>query len=330
MNTQNLSAVWRAVGSPPAFRELPAELPATGTRPPTQVAGAFTARINLPNICGEPKGRTFIYPILFLSTLLSVLPVLQLTAQVLDWVDPVETAFAGSTTARSSDPRLAWRNPAALGNLEKRFNILAAFAPSVLGIEGYREGAFTAAATFGKHLAVGLSGAGLGAGAYQEFSGGATAASTIANNLRIGASLIARSASIDEYGSQIVPLLDLGAQIDVTPWFTVGASFVNATRTTLADEEIPQRLAMGMLFSQDSTFSLSMDVLQELRSDLGVGIGLSLLAVDGLTLRAGLATAPRTLGYGIGYQLGDIRVDYGGAYVAPLGYSHVFGVGVAW
>lgn len=320
MNTQRFSAACRAVPS----------VAPCGERCTPDSALSVGVSANLPMIYAEPKGSTPLYPLLQFLSLLLLWSGNPLSAQVLDRVDPIETSFAGSTSARSGDARLAWRNPAALTKLEKKFNIVVAFAPSVLGIEGYREGSFTGAVSFNNRFAVGLSGAGLGAGSYQEFSGGVTTAASVGRNLRLGFSLFARTASIDEYGSQIVPLLDLGAQIDVTDEVTIGASFVNTTRTTIADEEIPQRLAVGMLYAPDSTFSLSLDVLQELRRDLAFGIGISFIPVEDLTLRAGLASEPGTVGYGIGYRLGDVHVDYGGTYVDPLGFRHVFGVGVLW
>ncbi len=327
MNTRRFSAACRAVRTLPYFSGTPCTTPFFHHKPARR--GDKSTKI-----CPGQKGGTILYPFaalpLLFSILLLLLSALPIRAQTLDRVDPLETAFAGSTTARSGDARLAWRNPAALANPEKKFNILAAFAPSVLGVEGYREGSFIAAMTIGPRIAVGINGAGLGAGSYREFSGGVTTAGTVADNLRLGFTLSARTAVIDEYGSQIVPLIDLGAQIDVADGIVLGASFVNATRTTIADEEIPQRLAMGMLYAPDSTFSLSLDILQELRRDLAFGLGLSFVPLDDLTLRAGVASEPGTLGYGVGYRMGDIRVDYGGAYVSPLGFSHVFGVGVIW
>lgn len=251
-------------------------------------------------------------------------------AQTLDRIDPIETAFAGSTTARSGDARLAWRNPASLGRLAGKRNIVASFAPSVLGIDGYREGSCIFAMNVGKHLSIGLSGAGLGAGDYQEFSGSVAAAGSVGDDLRLGFTLTAQSTSIRDYGSQVVPLIDLGMQIDVAEAIALGASFVNATRTTVADEDIPQRLAIGMACTPDSSITLSMDAVQELRRDLGFAFGVSYNPAAGVTLRTGLSTEPRTVGYGVGYRLGDVTIDYGGAYVDPLGFNHVFGVGVVW
>ncbi|MCB0713831.1 MAG: hypothetical protein KDD67_16000 [Ignavibacteriae bacterium] len=252
-----------------------------------------------------------------------------LSAQTLQRVDPLEAGFAGSTTARTGSGWFVHRNPATLPTV-KGGSLLGSYSPSALGIEGYREGAFIGSMSFGESLSVGLNGAAFGTGAYSESAGGIVAATQLEQYLRVGATLLLQSVSIEQYGSNVIPLLDIGTQVQVSPEAVFGASFVNVTRSAVSDQDIPQRLSLGFAWTPDSTLSLSADIVQELRHDLGFAIGVEVEPIENIPVRGGIASEPSTVGFGVGFRTGNIIVDYGGSWVDPLGFRHVFGAGITW
>ncbi len=263
-----------------------------------------------------------------LFCLLCCIPILSHT-QTLQRVDPFETGFAGSTTGRVGSGWFVHRNPAALATVEGGM-LLASFSPSALGIQGYREGAFIASTQLGNTFSLGLNGGAFGAGAYSEAAGGVVAAVRVEKYLRIGATFLLQSVSIEGYGSEIIPLLDVGTQVRLSAETVFGASFVNATRSTVSDRDLPQRLALGFAWMPDSSLSFSADIVQELRRDLGFALGVEFEPLNGLPLRAGIGSEPSTIGFGIGFRTGNFIVDYGGSRVDPLGFRHVFAAGITW
>ena len=250
-------------------------------------------------------------------------------AQTLQRVDPLEAGFAGSTTGRTGSAWFVHQNPASLASLQSGV-LLGCFSPSALGIEDYKEGAFIGGAVIGESVQVGLSGAAFGSGEYREAAGGIVGAAQIEKHLSVGATLLLQSVSIQRYGSSVIPLFDIGVQVQVSPKATFGASFINTTRSAITDQDIPQRLAFGFGWTPDSMLSLSLDVIQELRRDLGFAFGIELEPLKNLSLRAGMGSEPSTVGFGLGFRTDNVIVDYGGSYVDPLGLRHVFGAGITW
>jgi hypothetical protein len=101
-------------------------------------------------------------------------------------------------------------------------------------------------------------------------------------------------------------------------------------RNEIAGIALPQRILLGFAFDMSPGTTLSVDMMHELRRSATASVGFSTIAVTGVTLRAGVANAPGTIALGAGYDLNGIAIDYGGAYVAPLGLRHAIGIGYRW
>ena len=289
----------------------------------------FSAPTNLPKIFSRRKGR--IRPIrralLFFAGL--TFSVVSLFGQTFHTISPLDAALAGSVTARSGDIRYATGNPASLINPDNN-GIFAAFTPSALGIDEYREGSFIGATSFGNKVQLGLVGTTLGAGDYRESSAGIILTGNLHNRLTTGLKIAAHNLSIRQYGSRTLAALDIGMLVNLGATINAGASFTNITRAGFDPSPLPQRLALGLLYTPDTTLSLSLDISQELTQESGVAFALMWTPIQELNIRCGIGSEPHRVGYGIGYRIGDVVIDYGGSYTSPLGFRHTFGTGLVW
>lgn len=291
----------------------------------------FSAPTNLPKIFSRGKGRMPAFCRAFISCVGVLLTVSPLGSQTFQTISPLDVGFAGAVTARSNDYRFASGNPASLQRPDNdKGGILAAFTPSALGIPKYREGSFIAATSFGTKFQLGLSGTTLGAGAYHESSAGIIASTNLHAQLSVGAEIALYNLNIHQYGSRTVPVADIGVLAQLANNLAAGASFTNITRSNVAGSTISQRLALGLLYIPDSTFSLSLDFSQELQRESGLAFGISWIPINHLVLRGGLGSSPERVGYGLGYRVGNITLDYGGSYTSPLGFRQTFGTGIYW
>lgn len=289
----------------------------------------FSAPTNLPKIYSRRKGRMHAICRALVTCVGLFSLVSPASGQTHHIITPLDAAFAGAVTARSGDIRFASGNPASLRG-PARTAVLASFTPSALGIEGYREGSFIGGTSLGHSFRIGLQAATLEAGAFRESSAQVIAAGYIHPDLTVGTSVALHNRAIDGYGSRSLPAIDIGMLVQLAPRFHAGASFTNITRSAFDEYPLPQRLALGLLYEPDSTFSFSLDVLQELERSSGVAFGLAWKPVPQLKVRGGIGSEPGRLGYGLGYSIGDIVLDYGGSYTEPLGFRQIFGAGLTW
>ncbi len=265
---------------------------------------------------------------LFCLLLLGVLENIPAGAQGASGPDPAAISLAGSTTARDEELWHAQGNPASLAGTGHE--IRASYAPSSLGIGGYYEGSSIGRVYAGGAFRVALAGTALGVEGYREITAGAILSVVLTGGVRLGATVGLHSVHIDRYGAASALSCDLGALAHLTDDIRFGASIRNLGRATLAGTELSQEVAFGFGFDMGAATTLSLDARHELRRPAAVALGLSTLPVPELALRAGVATAPATIGLGAGYRLGGVTVEYGGAYISPLGFHHVIGAGMRW
>ena len=258
-----------------------------------------------------------------------VVTVTRLAAQPSSSVDPVAMALAGSSTARTGGAWLAGWNPAAPGS-GGRASFAAAFSPSAIGIDGYREGYMIALLPLDSESAIGADASGMGAGAYRESTARLLGAITVAGIVRLGAALALHSLAIDGYGGALSGTIALGAVASLGGRARFGMSADNIARGRIAGTALPQRMAFGFALDLNGGLTLSADAWRESRRPAGGAIALSCSPVRGLALRGGIGAGPATIALGLGYEAGSLLLDYGGAYIAPLGLRHVVGAGIAF
>lgn len=242
---------------------------------------------------------------------------------------PMETALAGSITARAESPWCARGNPASLAAARGR-SLHISFAPSSLGIEGYQEGAMMAEIPLDSTIAMGVMLDAVGVSGYREITGSAAGSIRISSTIVLGAALSLHSLAIDGYGSTMAPSVDLGALAWLTESIRFGAALENVSRGGVADSELPQRVSFGFALDLGRGVTFSLDGMHELRRNASILLGISLHPARGFTLRAGAASPPGTLALGASYESEGTSFEYGGAYTTPLGLRHSVGIGLRW
>jgi hypothetical protein len=264
-----------------------------------------------------------------LSSFLLAVAAAPLTAQPSLPSNPLAIGLAGSVAARMGSAWLARSNPALTGSAEEA-SFGACFSPSGIGLDGIGEGYAVAGFPLDAGTGIGGTVAGIASGSYRESAASALGALTVADIIRAGAALTLHSIAIEGYGSAFAATLDLGAIASLGDRVRFGATAGNIARGRLAGADLPQRVAFGFAFDLDEGTILSADAWQESRRQAGGSIALSCSPMPGLALRGGIGTGPGTIALGVGYVMGAIALDYGGAYIAPLGLRHAMGVEMAF
>ncbi len=241
---------------------------------------------------------------------------------------PAGTALAGSTMARTGDLWYAATNPATLLSVPP--TLQASYAPCSIGIEGYHEGGIIARLAVSGPIGLGITAQGLGVEGYRELGGGGIITLALPGDVALGVAVSLHSLWIDTYGSATATTFDLGALAHLASGIRFGAAIRNLARARLADTDLPQQTAFGFAFDVGAGTTLSIDARHEVRRPATVALGFSKAPIPELTIRAGLAHTPVSIGLGVGYEFDGISVDYGGAYIAPLGFRHGIGAGIRW
>jgi hypothetical protein len=261
---------------------------------------------------------------MMLALLLAALPAIA-QAQSSLASTPAGVALAGSATARTESVWHALANPANIDGVGQPL-LLSTFSPSAIGIEGFHEGGMIVAMPVDSALHLAAAAGTVGVHGYREVSARAIGA-VKEGTFTFGVAVTIQSIAIDRYGSAVAPSVDLGMLGRLNDRISFGGSIVNITRSTISGVELPQRLALGFAFDLGTT-ALSFDLLHELRRSTAAALGISLTPVPQLVLRAGIASEPSTVSFGTGYELHGVLIEYGGAYISPLGFQHLFGAGV--
>lgn len=239
-----------------------------------------------------------------------------------------EIALAGAGVARAGEPPFARVNPALVGTVGERLHVSS--SPSSLGITSYVDGSLLATLPVDSAISIGITLEGLSAASYQQVRGGGMVAFSPDWFITLGAGLGLHSVSIDGYGSAIAPTFDVGLLVRPAAGIRLGGAATNITRAELADETLPQTLSVGFAFDLSSKTTLSVDMSNQIGRSITTSLGFSTWLLPELIIRGGVGHYPTNLSLGFGYRLDDYTVEYGGAWVHPLGLRHSIGVGVAW
>lgn len=241
---------------------------------------------------------------------------------------PAETALSGAGVARAGELPFARLNPALVGTVGRR--AYASASPSSLGITGYVDGSAVATLPIDSALSIGVSIQGLSAASYRQVQGGGMVAFQPDWFITVGAAVWLNSVSVDGYGSATAPTVDVGVLARPAAGIRIGGAATNITRAELADEPLPQTLAFGFAFDLSKSTTLSVDMSNQVGHSITTSLGFSTWLLPELVVRGGVGHYPTNLALGFGYRFSDFMVEYGGAWVDPLGLRHSVGVGVAW
>ncbi|HVZ38887.1 MAG TPA: hypothetical protein VHI13_06395 [Candidatus Kapabacteria bacterium] len=246
-----------------------------------------------------------------------------------NWNSPPGIAMAGAVTARTESPWFAAANPAATASDSAR-TFAAAFAPSALGIEGYRDGSAMASWRHDTTLALAATIGGVGALSYSEISAGIAGAYSVAQDVRIGVAFRLHAIAVRGYGAATAPELDAGFLLRLNVRMRAAAAVRNLTRSSIAGTPFPQSISLGVAFDLVPQTTVSFDIAHESERSAGASFGISHIPADRLTLRFGAGVTPERVAAGLSYAAETVLLEYGGSYVANVGMRHAIGVGLHW
>lgn len=214
----------------------------------------------------------------------------------------------------------AWSNPAGLSELdglsaalygEQRFALTDLRQISAVGAIP------TSSGTFG--LVVGY----YGLSAYNEQRIGLVYARKLADKLRLGLQLYNFNTRIQDYGNKSLISFELGLQMDVSKQVSLAFRAANPVRIAIVDEEyLPTVLSIGFKYQPGELVTFLAEVEKDILFPARVRFGLEYQIIKTLFLRAGVATDPSVLSFGIGYELKDnIQLEFATSYHQYLGFT---------
>ena len=223
------------------------------------------------------------------------------------------------------DIHAAWSNPAGLAYLEG--TSVALFGEQRFALSELRQVSAVGAMNFG-NSALGLSVGYFGFEAYNESRIGLLYGRKLAKNLSLGAQLYTLGTRIPDYGSQQLISFEVGLQATISPSIDIGGRISNPVRVEqLEGEALPTVLSFGVNYRPDKQVQLIAEVEKDILFPVRVRCGLEYQLLDALELRAGVATEPSLLSFGIGYRLLDQwQLDFSAVYHQYLGFTPGIGL----
>jgi hypothetical protein len=172
---------------------------------------------------------------------------------------------------------------------------------------------------------IGLSVAYFGYSLYNESKVGLAYARSFGDRLSIGVQLNYLYTFIGEgYGSAGNLAAEAGMIYELLPNLQVGAHVFNPTRARISgysDERIPTVLRFGAAYHFSERVLLSIETEKDLEREPVFRAGLEYGITEQIFLRAGLGTKPTTNAFGLGINLGGLRIDLSTSFHHILGYS---------
>lgn len=130
-----------------------------------------------------------------------------------------------------------------------------------------------------------------------------------------------------EYGSTTAFSAEGGIIYAPANNFSVGLHVINPTRTRLHDEErIPTLLNLGLSYQLSEMLMVVAGVEKNLDADFSFKAGIEFVPINSFYLRAGMASNPSLLSFGLGYKISTIEIDLAFTRHEFLGYTPHFSI----
>ncbi len=151
----------------------------------------------------------------------------------------------------------------------------------------------------------------------------------LSEKLALGVEFDFVSLSISEYGSKSALTFGLGLQYKISDEFKVGGHVYNPLRVTLADspfpdaedDKLPMIIKFGMAYSPSDKVTVLGETEKSLDQDPIFKVGIEYQLIDKLYLRAGVSNSPTNATFGMGVNLGALKIDFASSFHPDLGYT---------
>ncbi len=158
--------------------------------------------------------------------------------------------------------------------------------------------------------------------AFNQQKYGLVYARNLTSKFSIGGEINFHNFQILEYGSTNTLSFELGIQYEIGNNIIVGAKIANPIERDLANgEHLPTQFNLGMSYLPSDKVTLSLEWEQELDFNPNIKGGLEYLLGKVLFVRAGFATNPSLLSFGIGLEFNNFKIDTGTSFHQQLGWS---------
>ena len=173
---------------------------------------------------------------------------------------------------------------------------------------------------------IGLSVKRLGFSEFSQSKIGLAYGMKLAPNFSAGVQLNGHHVFIaGEYGSAMALSAEGGILYRPTENFNVGFRVVNPTRSKfIEDQYIPTTFNLGISYQIGPMVMLTSGVAKNLSRPFSFSAGTEFIPIKHLYIRAGMATGPSMLAFGIGYNVSNLLVDFAFTRHEILGYTPHF------
>ena len=163
---------------------------------------------------------------------------------------------------------------------------------------------------------------------YRSYRAGLGYSMKLSDNFFAGVQLNYQGLALSSnYGSKNTMTAAAGIYAKVTDNWKIGVSAFNIGRAKLSDFEddrFSTVIRLGTSFSFSKKFLLSFEGEKDLDYDFRLKTGLEYEALKRFFLRAGVATHPLEVSFGLGYHFEQFHIDLGSSYHQILGWSPHF------
>ncbi|OWY21602.1 hypothetical protein C7N43_07570 [Sphingobacteriales bacterium UPWRP_1] len=149
------------------------------------------------------------------------------------------------------------------------------------------------------------------------------------NTLSVGIELDYAAISVADYGTANAFTFGLGVQYAIIPKLIAGAQVHNPLRwqfTDFEEDRLPTVISSGIAYLPSEKVTICAEAEKNLDKPLMLKAGFEYNIVEKLSLRAGITTEPVVSSFGIGLNLGTLRIDLANSFHPVLGYSPHFGL----
>lgn len=161
---------------------------------------------------------------------------------------------------------------------------------------------------------------------YEEFKQqkiGLSYARKLWSSLSVGAQFDYFQTRIPEYGSRGTFTFEAGLQANVSKNLMVGAHVFSPAQVEIAEgENLPTIFRLGLAWKTSERLVVCTEVEKDLEFKPRWRTGMSYQPISALSLRAGYATEPSMLFFGVGFNFGKgLQADMAGSFHQTLGFS---------
>ena len=128
-----------------------------------------------------------------------------------------------------------------------------------------------------------------------------------------------------EYGSAMALSAEGGILFSPTESFNVGFRVINPTRSKFVEEQrIPTIFNLGVSYQIGPMVMITTGVTKNMDTPFSFSAGTEFSPIEHLYIRAGMATGPSILSFGIGYNVSRFLIDFAFTRHEILGYTPHF------